>query len=321
MGATMDEKRGIDLSEFEVSARSDLPSVHIRFWQWLRLMKDQSVSLDEALNFLHQKDGVTIEPSKVITYLRDKDLIDFDAKDLTLSAKPWQVIPSRKRKQKEPNGTKPAEVAKPDKPAKLSSKLAKLSGREQAKLAFEKPKLTGAQTVIKDALDRTFRRVNDHRRSNSIPPLKVSDLRKRKRQWREFTKTYLEHNASLTEFLDFAFEQSKWLKDVVYPPINILAGPWIWEKWEMRDPAEKILRVRHAGKSYAPPPEDLQKRLVDAGFEYAKDLDDAQLRFIESDARTRHEAPHLANAIETEWEDAIAWLTNWIKEHDDDGDS
>lgn len=314
MGERMDEERSIDLSEFEISARSDLPSVHVRFWQWLRLKKGGSVSLDEALEFLHRKDGVTIEPGKVIVYLRKKNLLDFNEEDRAISAKPWQVMPSRKRKN-ESNGTEPVRLGKD------ALQLAKLSGRKQAKLAFEKPRLTGAQRVIKDALNRTFRRVNDHRRSKSIPMLRVKDLTKRRRQWYEFTKTYIENEASLEEFLDFAFEESKWLTRIVYPPINILAGAWIWEKWDMRDLGRKIVRNRHAGKTYAQPSEELQKQLIDAGFPYAEDLSDAHLRFIESSARTRFKFPHIETAGESDWDDAIEWLTNWMKEQETDGDS
>ena len=198
-------------------------------------------------------------------------------------------------------GKTPSERKRKTPPARRG-KLARLSGRDRTRAAFDNPKLVEAKEVIAEAISWVFRRFNQARKRQSLLPLSNSQLSRYRGKLREVAKYVVENDVEIDTFLDFAFERTRWQK-TAFPAPGVLAGGWFKGQWEARGETRKS---RHAGHSYTEADKDLRGQLTEAGFDLTE-IDDDDLSFIEEQGELLHEHPEHYTR-DDDWHDIIAWV-------------
>jgi len=260
---------------------SDLSSDAVRLWLWL-FVRGKQTRIDVILD----SDFPDVVPS------------------LNALVSDYLVVEGAHIAAQFPERVKAEEQAA-NEDGELHPKLAKLKAKERILRAVESPKLKGAQQVISDAVERLFRAYNRARLKHGLRTLPRATLRAQKLVWRKVLVFLHTNNIDFDEYLDFAYEATRWQK-VTYPSVNMLGGPYLQTKWFDRE-------APTAGHTYRAADANLRERLVDAGFAEAADLEDDQLRYLEEQATIQREMPHLREHLE---DDSLEAMINHLAEDD-----
>ena len=286
-------------------------------WCWVALAPNQRRDLGRAL-----LEAPCDKPLDVVNVLFTKKALTLEGRVLVALSveaakkEPLPKLPPAPTSVPTPTPNTPTPFFKPAPkgPLKTTVRLApelKAASNmfERLVIALERPRLTGARFVTDEALGQLFGQINKTRKKHGYKT-RSFDAKKLRTKGRKLLKFLIENGVTMQEFMEFAFQRTRWQGDH-FPAENMIFGPWLQGQFLDREESSSH-GPSHAGSRYVSEGREnvLEASLQEADL-WVEGWDEAMMRHLVSGAEMRLQMPHMAEEDDDpSVERAIAWMTS-----------